>query len=280
MRVEPEERQPRPGHRRAEDQQLARARDVREQQVLAVDRVTHHIGKHAQATAHQHHRHDHQAVQAIGQVHGVARADDHEIGQHDEAHHAQRVADFLEEGHDQVGLVRHIGPHAALDPAQEQAPYAHVAGLGHRERQIDRRHQPDQRLPEELLAARHAARVAIHHLAVVIDPADGAVAHRHQQHHPDEAVAPVTPEQRGDADREQHQHPAHGRRARLHEVGLRADRAHGLADLQLGQATDHPRPEAEADHQRGEVGRHRAESQVVDDPQEAVIVLQPLGQSQ
>ncbi|MNY62980.1 hypothetical protein D3C86_1998810 [compost metagenome] len=63
-------------------------------------------------------------------------------------------------------------------------------------------------------------------------------------------------------------------------MGLRADRAHGLADLQLGQATDHPRPEAEADHQRGEVGRHRAESQVVDDPQEAVIVLQPLGQSQ
>ena len=38
-------------------------------------------------------RHDRQAVEPIGQIHRVAHADDHEIGERDEAERAQRHAD-------------------------------------------------------------------------------------------------------------------------------------------------------------------------------------------
>ena len=280
MCVEPQEGKPRPGHRRAEDQQFARARNVREQQVLAVDGATHHIGKDAQRAAHQYHRHDDETIKAVGQVHRVAGTDDHEVRQDDETEHAQRVADLFEERHDQVRLGWQVQREAAAHPIQEEFKHAHVAGLGYRERQVRGSKQADHGLPEELLARGHAFRVTMHDLAIVIHPADGAVAEGDQQHDPDEAVAPVRPQQRRHSNADEHQHATHGGRAGLDQVGLRAIAAHSLANLHFRQATDHPRPEPKADHQCREGCHHGPERQIVEDAQEAVVVLQPLRQCQ
>jgi hypothetical protein len=46
------------------------------------------------APADHHRRHDRQAVEAVGEVDRVAGADDHEVGQHDEADRAQRIGDL------------------------------------------------------------------------------------------------------------------------------------------------------------------------------------------
>ena len=72
-----------------------------------------------------------------------------------------------------------------------------------------------------------------------------------------------------DADADQDQHAAHGRRAALGQVRLHAVVADRLADLQLGQAADHPGPEGQADQQRRHGRHHRAEGQVLEDAQEA-----------
>ena len=81
MGVEPQEGEAGAGHRRAEHQQLAGPRDVRNQQVAAEDRIAGDVGEDAERRADHHHRHDRQAVEAVGQVDRIARTDDHEIGQ-------------------------------------------------------------------------------------------------------------------------------------------------------------------------------------------------------
>jgi hypothetical protein len=197
----------------------------------------------ASAPADHHRRHDGQAVEAVGQVHRVAGADDDEIGEDDEADDAQRIGHRLEEGHDQLGVRRQR----------------------RRVAEEDRRRRADQRLPEELRARRQPLRVAMHHLAPVVHPADRAEAEGHEQHDPDVAVGQVAPQQRGDADGDQDQRAAHGRRAGLGQVRLRAVVAHRLADLLLRQPADHRRAEEEGDHQRRHRRQHGAQRDVVED---------------
>jgi hypothetical protein len=94
--------------RAAEDGQLAGARDVGHAEVLREHRVAGDVGKDRQRGADHHGRHDRQAVEAVGQVHRVAGADDDEVGQHDEAERAQRIGHRLEERHDQFELGRQV----------------------------------------------------------------------------------------------------------------------------------------------------------------------------
>ena len=147
---------------------------------------------------------------------------------------------------------------------------AEVAGSG----------QAEHRLPEQLRLRRQALRILVHHLAVVVDPADGAEGERDEQHHPEETVRQVAPEQRGDADREQDQRAAHGRRSRLGEVRLRAVVAHCLADLVGGELADHVRPEDQGDRKRGQAGQHRAQRDVVEDVEQTHVSGEPLGEFQ
>jgi hypothetical protein len=282
VRVEPQKGQAGAGHGRAEDQQLARTGDVREEQVFGVDRAAGHVSEHAQRRAHHDHGHDGQAVQAVGQVDGVAGAHDHEVGQDHKAEHAERVADFLDEGHEQTGLGRQVHVKARLHPAEEQLEHAHVGTLGNAEHQVQRRDQPDDGLPHVFLARAHAFRVLEHDLAPVVRPADGAEAQRDDEDDPDEAVGQVEPQQRGDADGQQDQHPAHGGRAALAQVRLHRVFADGLAYLQRDQPADHKGPGQQADQQRRERGHHGAESQVLEHPEEPELGrnrLEPLGQT-
>ena len=108
VRVEPEEAEPGADHGAAEHRELARAGDVGEQQVLRVDRVAGHVHEDPERAADHDRRQDRQAVETVGQVDRVRRADDHEVGQDDEAEDAQRVGDVLEERDDQVGLRREV----------------------------------------------------------------------------------------------------------------------------------------------------------------------------
>jgi hypothetical protein len=85
IRVEPQEAQARAGDRAADHRELARARDVGKAQVAREDRVADHVREDAERAGDHDRRHDREAVEAVGEVHRVARADDHEVREHDEA---------------------------------------------------------------------------------------------------------------------------------------------------------------------------------------------------
>src|SRR5690554_1912935 len=127
--VEPEETEAGTNQRAAEDQQLARALHIGNQQILGELEVTRQVGKDAQRAAHHHRRQNCQAIQPIGQVDGIAGANDDEIGQYHEED-AQLELEVLEERYDQGGFQRGF----------------------RRQVQHHRRHQAEYRLPEILPA--------------------------------------------------------------------------------------------------------------------------------
>ena len=270
--VEPKKAQPSPGQRGAEHRQLAGAGNIGKQQILGVHAVTHDVGKYSQRAADHDSGHDGKAVEAVGQVDRIGRTDDDKKAQRDEPEHTQRIGDIFEEGHDQVGLVRQVHLQAALHPLHEQFDQLGVRGRRHGESEIDRGGKADQRLPEKFRARRQALRVAVHHLAIVIDPADGAKTEGHHQHRPDKAIAKVGPQQRCDQHRDQHQRAAHGRRAGLGEVRFWTVIAHRLAYLVGGELADNQRTGQQRYRQRREAGEHRAQRDVVKHAERAVIL--------
>ena len=282
VRVEPQEGQARASHRRSEDQHFSGTGDVREEQVFRVNRTARDVGKDAQAGAHHHHRHDGQTVQTVGQVDRIAGAHNHQVSQNDKSQHAQRVADFLDEGQQQTGLGRQVQVKARLHPFEKELQHAPVGILRDAEHQVQRRQQTNHGLPEIFFARPHALRVLVHHLAPVVGPADGAKAQRDEQNNPDKAVAQIGPQQRGDGNAKQDQHAAHGRRATLDQMRGHAVTANRLSDLEFGQTANDKRAGHQADQQRRQ-GRHdSAKGQVLKDakvPKFGRQRLQPLGEA-
>ena len=254
--VEPQEREARPRNRAADHRELAGAGYIGKAQVLGKHRVPGDVGEDAERAADHHRGHDGEPVEPVGQVHRVAGADDHEIRHDDETERAERVRHLLEERHDELGLRRQVGI--------ESEEYG--------------RGEADHRLPEKLGLRRQPLGIARHHLAIIVHPADRAEAERHPQHDPDQPVLQVGPQQHGDDDSRQDQRPAHGGRAGLAEVRLRAVVAHRLADFVRGELPDQQRPDDEGDDERGEAGQHRAQRDVVDYVESADILGEPLGE--
>ena len=252
--VEPQEGEPGAGQRAADYRELAGAGYVGKAQILGEHRVPGDVSEDTECTADHDRRHDRETVEAVGQIHRVAGADDHEVGHDDEAERAERIGDVLEERHDEFGLCRQVGV----------------------ESDDKRGDDADQRLPRELGSCRQPLRIAPHHFAVVIDPAHGTEAERHHQHHPHGAVLEVSPQQRRHHNRDQDQCAAHGRRAGFGQMRLRAVVAHGLADLVRGQPAYHHRPDRERDEQRRQARQHRAQRDVAEHVERADVFRQPL----
>lgn len=103
---------------------------MRDEQILGVVGTTGQIGKNTQCRTNQYRWHDRQAIKAVGQVDGVAGADNHEIRQGNETPHAERIADGLEERYDQIGLRRQIHAETGLHPADKQFQHLHVGAFG------------------------------------------------------------------------------------------------------------------------------------------------------
>ena len=95
-RVEPEEAEAGADHRAAQHRELAGAGDVVDLQIVGEARVAGEIGDDAEAQRRDHHRHDGEPVEAVGEVHRVAGADDDEGAEHEEEP-AERQHQLLEE---------------------------------------------------------------------------------------------------------------------------------------------------------------------------------------
>ena len=107
-RVEPEEAQARADHRAAEHRQLAGAGDVVDLQIVGEHDVAGEIGDQAEGRRRDHHRHDGEAVEPVGEVDRIAGADDDE-GAEDHEEPAEIDHQFLEERKRQRGRRRRRG---------------------------------------------------------------------------------------------------------------------------------------------------------------------------
>jgi hypothetical protein len=133
-------------------------------------------------------------------------------------------------------------------------------------------------LPEIFFAGAEPLRVLAHQLAVIVHPADRAEDDRREYRDPDKAVAEIGPQQRRDQHRDQDQRAAHGRRASLGEMGLRAVVTHHLSDLVLRQLADQRRADGEADRERGQHAENRAQGLIAKDVEGRDVLRQPVEQ--
>ena len=164
-----------------------------------------------------------------------------------------------------MNIGREVKREAGVVPLRERLGEGAARLDRKRKREVEGRDQPDHGLPAEFLLRAHSPGVVMHDLAVVVDPADRAVAEGDEEHDPDEAVRKVRPEKRRHRDAEENEGAAHGGRPVLHEMRLRPVRAHGLSEMELLQFPDHPGTECEADHKRRKAGKERAQRQIVED---------------
>src|SRR5579864_3090456 len=104
-RIEPQKAQARADHRGAKDRELARARHVLDLQIVGKDRVADEIGDQHETSRRDHRRHDRQAVETIGEIDGVRRAD-HDEHRHRHEKPAERDENGLEERNDEGGAER------------------------------------------------------------------------------------------------------------------------------------------------------------------------------
>ena len=162
------QRKPRPGadHRAAQHRQFAGAGDVVDLQIVGEHRVADEIGDQAEACRGDHHRHDGEAVEAVGQVHGVAGADDDE-GAEEHEEPAEIDDQFLEERKRQRGREG-----AAPEIARARSR---------------RRPRSAPRAPSRVRPAKPCMGL-LGDLQVIVVEADRAEAERHHEHDPDIGV--------------------------------------------------------------------------------------------
>ena len=84
-RVEPEEADARADHRAADDDDLAGVGDVVDEQIVRIDEIAGEIGDEPERRRGDHHRHDGQPVEPVGQIDRVAEGDDDERTEQQEA---------------------------------------------------------------------------------------------------------------------------------------------------------------------------------------------------
>ena len=195
MRVEPEEGESRARERTRNADEFARARDVGEDQVGGEVGASDHIGEDAQSHADQHGREDGEAVKAVREIHGIARAHDHDVREDHEADQPEGERNVLEARNKKMNVGREVEREARVVPLRERLGEGAARFNRERERKVEGGDEPDHGLPAEFLLRAHASGVVVHDLAVVVDPADRAVAERNEKHDPDEAVREIRPEE-------------------------------------------------------------------------------------
>jgi hypothetical protein len=80
-RIEPQKAQTRPDHRPAKHRQLTGAGHEIDAQIVGEECIARQIGDQPEGGRRDHHRHDGQPIEAIGEVHRIAGPDNNEARQ-------------------------------------------------------------------------------------------------------------------------------------------------------------------------------------------------------
>ena len=251
-RVMPEEHEAAAEERGAEDRELAGSRDVADAQVGGELRVACEVGHHAEDGGRDEHAADGEAVQAVGEVHGVraADADEDEERARDGEAGGERPAE------------RTGGPQRLLEDGEPDLgePFA-VGGVEQHDAKGGERHET---LARELEAGGDAVGTAVADLEPVVIEPDEAHADEAPERGEDED-ARTRPEEHGGDGRGGDDQPTHGRdlAAFLGELTHQ-----GLGTLGLTQAREHadqPAGEKHAQQEGRDAGEDRADADVVEE---------------
>src|SRR5512136_2552612 len=198
--VVPEEAEAGAGEGPDEDGQLGRLRHAGDVEVAGPVGVARDVGQGRQGRRADQGQPDGQAVQAVGQVDGVGRADQDE----DDPGHVEPA-----EERDEL-----------LEEREAQGQAELVLGGEPDEDQADERRQPE--LQSDLLAGAEAEGLFPPDLEHVVDEADEAEEDHRQDGDPDIEVGEIAPEQRRDERAEDDDEAAHRGRPLLGVMGLGA----------------------------------------------------------
>ena len=153
----------------------------------------------------------------------------------------------------------------------------HVGGVlpvGAHDQQPGSEGEAQRELIDQLALAGEAQVAAARDLGVIVEESDPAEADQRGERDPDIGIAQIRPQQRGDHDRDDDQHPAHRGRTRLLLMRFRALFANILADLKLPQPADQPWAQPDAEKERGEAGEAGAERDVAEHAERADVALE------
>src|SRR5262245_39787750 len=191
-------------------------------QIVGEESVADEVGDEAEGGGGDNHRYDGEPIEAIGQVHGVAGADDDERAE-DDIQPTEIDERALEKGNSERGCERLL------------ASMHDRGGGGHGSEGFD----------HDLDASAETFGRLLGDFQIVVVEADGAIDQGAQQNDPDKNILQIAPQQHSDGDAGQDHEPAHSRRALLlDEMALGSVFADGLAPaLANAQRADHPRPE-------------------------------------
>src|SRR5208282_1617823 len=205
------------------------------------------IGDEAQRRRRDHHRHDRESIEAVGQIDGVAEGDNHERAEQQEA--PAEIED------------------KAVDERQSERSRAVGADPHHR----ITGERGDDIFAEQARAAGEAEMRLLRHLQIIVIEADRGEAHGDEQHDPHIGAFQVGPQQSRDEEAEQDHEAAHGRRALLAQNmrgrSVDADRL-TLALFQPQRGNDR-RTEEEDEKKPGSRGAKRAKREVAEQMERA-----------
>src|SRR5579883_2232655 len=190
-RVEPEEADAGADQRAANDDEIAGMRHVVDAEIAGEEEIAHEIGDEPERRCADHHRHDCEPVEPVGEIDRVAERDDDERAEDEEA---------PSEVHDE-----------AVDERHGERGRADAADMDHGPAGEKR----DGEFAGQARAAGETAIRLLRHLQIIVVKADRAEADRYEQYDPDIGAFEVRPKQRGDDQAGKDHQPAHGRRALL-----------------------------------------------------------------
>ena len=122
-------------------------------------------------------------------------------------------------------------------------------------------------LINQLGACREPEAAALDHLDIIVGKTNGAECECRAHRDPHQRIGGISPQHRRQQNCNRDQHPAHGRRAGLFQMGLRPVVANILADLKFAQFLNDIRSDEHGDHQRGKRSKSGAKSQIAEDPE-------------
>ncbi len=267
VRVVPQKAQRSARHGAAEYRQLARSGQPHQVQIFCELSMAAGVRQHRHGPGGDDHQPDREAIQSIGQVHGVGTANQDEGDKQEEEDKRERVGERVaKEGvDDKTGLEaleeRHVH-RRRVAPVRPQYQQKHA----HRQRH--------HALRRELAPAGDAEVLVFANLGVVVPKPDRAEGHDAEDRDPDIGVGEVRPQQRGHHNGDDDQHAAHGGRAGLLLVRARAFLADHLADLELAQLRNQPRPQKQAQKQRRHAGECRPKRDEPEYAERAEVVIE------
>src|ERR1051326_4784059 len=243
--VKPQESQRSTHESRTVDAQFPVSPEERDREVLAEIRTSGNIGHHRKRQCDDADSPGRKPVQPVGEVHRVARSDNHE-DDHRDVEHSEVHFETLEERNRR----------ARLDLPEVDIDELGVKVNGAAD------HEADQDLADQFVLFDQAFALFFHNFQIIVEKSHGPERCRYEQDQENVSVPEVRPEQRRHQRRGKNDQAAHRRRSSLAQMRLRGFQLRRFPDLMLLEHVDNFGSQPERNDERSHRGSARPEREI------------------